>query len=128
MRLDFPLDFHGQAKNAAISSQCAGQQGKFWEMHQLIFENNRKLSKEVFLSFAGQIAIDVTQFNQCLNSSEAKQRVEKNISEGELIGVQGTPAFFIGRVKGDKLVDSRVLFGAQSFSAFSNVVNTLIQE
>ncbi|MFW5444025.1 MAG: DsbA family protein [Methylococcaceae bacterium] len=125
---DYPLDFHGQAKNAAISSQCAGQQGKFWAMHQLIFENNRKLSKEVFSSFAGQIAINVTRFNKCLNSSEAKQIVENNILDGELIGVQGTPAFFIGRLKDDKLVDGRALYGAQSFSAFSKVVNALIKQ
>jgi len=125
---DFPLDFHSQAKNASISSLCAGQQGSFWEMHELIFDNNRKLSEELFLQFAVQIKLDVSNFKKCLTSAEAKRVVDNNISEGELIGVRGTPAFFVGKIQDNKLVDIRALYGVQSFSSFSRVINTLMQK
>jgi len=125
---DFPLDFHNQARNASISSLCAGQQGFFWEMHELIFENNRKLSKDLFLQFAYQIKLDISNFKRCLSSSEAKQTVDNNISEGELIGVRGTPAFFVGKIKDNKLIDIRALYGAQSFSSFSRVINAVMKK
>jgi len=125
---DFPLDFHSQAKNASISSLCAGQQGYFWEMHELIFDNNKKLSEELFVQFAVQIKLDISSFKKCLSSTEAKQIVDNNISEGELIGVRGTPAFFVGKIKDNKLIDIRALYGAQSFSSFSRVINTLMQK
>jgi len=125
---DFPLDFHSQAKNASISSLCAGQQGHFWEMHELIFDNNRKLTKELFVQFASQIKLDISSFEKCLNSSEAKKIVDNNISEGELIGVRGTPAFFVGKIKDNKLVDISALYGAQSFSSFSRVINAVMQK
>ena len=125
---DFPLGFHDQAKNAAISVRCSGQQGKYWEMHDLIFANNKQLSEKAFSAFATQLNIDVSLFKECLNNPEIIKAVENDISEGELIGVQGTPAFFIGRVKDNKLVDIRALYGAQSFSVFSSVINTLTQE
>ncbi len=125
---DFPLNFHSQAKNASVSSLCAGQQGHFWEMHELIFDNNRKLSEELFVQFAVQIKLDVSNFKKCLSSAEAKKIVDNNISEGELIGVRGTPAFFVGKIKDNKLVDIRALYGAQSFSSFSRIINTLMQK
>ena len=124
----FPLDFHGQAKKAAISTRCSGQQGKFWEMHELIFANNKQLSEKSFSTFATQLAINVPLFEICLKKPEVIKAVENDILEGELIGVQGTPAFFIGRVYQDKLVDIKALFGAQSFSSFSRVINSLSQE
>lgn len=125
---DFPLEFHSQAKNAAMASQCAGQQGKFWDMHGLIFDNNKKLSKQSFSTFANEMDIDLSLFQKCMASEDTLRIVENNIAEGDLIGVRGTPAFFIGRVKGNKLTDIRALYGAQSFLSFSRVINGLINE
>lgn len=122
---DFPLSFHGQAKKAAIASRCSGQQGKFWKMHEMIISNNKKLSENVFLSFASQLNIDILAFKNCLKNPDIEKMVDADISEGDILGVQGTPAFFIGRIKNNKLIVFKKLFGSQSFSSFSKVINTM---
>lgn len=117
---DFPLSFHPSAQPAAEATECAEEQNKFWEMHDKIFEEQEKLGQgtEQFAvsdikKWAGQIDLDKTKFNQCLDSAKYKAEVEKDSADGAAAGVSGTPTVF---VNGKRIV------GAQPFSVFKAAI------
>ncbi len=110
---DFPLSFHPQAQKAAEASRCALEQGKFWEMHDKLFENQTTLSVENFKKWAGELKLDTNKFNQCLDSSKYADAVKKDLAEGLKLGVQGTPSFVIG---------DTALVGAQPMAAFEKII------
>lgn len=91
----FPLSMHPHAPLAAQAAMAAQSQGKFWEMHDLLFANFRKLTRENMLAWAAQIGLDVDKFKADLDSGKYKAAVDKDEAEGETAGVYGTPAFFI---------------------------------
>ncbi len=96
--LHFPLNFHEKAMPAAIASQCANAQGKFWEFHDKIFEQQNALSPELFASTAKELGLDEGKFNACLTDPATKAFVEADMKQGEVGGVEGTPSFFINGV------------------------------
>lgn len=91
----YPLPFHAQAKNAAKASLAAAEQGKFWEMHDVIFENFTKLSDEKFKELAIQIGLNVGKFTADYNSNKYDQQIQQDITLGNNIGVTGTPTLFM---------------------------------
>lgn len=92
----YPLSFHPNAQKAAEASECAGKQGKFWEMHDKIFEANPSgLSVAVYKRLAGEIGLNQGQFDSCLDSGEMAARVAEDIASGNDAGVSGTPATFV---------------------------------
>lgn len=110
----FPLSFHPQAQKAGEASECAGLQGKFWEMHDLLFESGVQGGVTAFKSYAGQIGLNQADFDSCLDSGETASKVQTDFKEGQAAGVRGTPGFAI--VAADGTVTP--LSGAQPFSAF----------
>ncbi len=92
---NFPLRSHKLAKPAAVAAWAAGQQGKFWEMHDLVFANYNKLSKAKFLEFAGQIGLNVEEFNKDLLNPDALALIQADLRNGFEAGVRGTPAIFV---------------------------------
>ena len=109
-----PLRIHPQAPAAHAAAEAAHSQGKFWEMHDLIFANQRALTRENYLGYAKQIGLDVARFTKDLDSSDIKKRVDDDASEAASLGVTGTPAFFI---------NGRFLSGAQPFDSFKRVID-----
>ena len=97
----FPLvKIHTNADLAARASEAAGKQGKFWEMHDAIFDNHDAWEKQVnaqafFETYAKQIGLDVAQFTKDLTADDVKQAVADDYARGQLGGVQGTPTFFL---------------------------------
>jgi predicted DsbA family dithiol-disulfide isomerase len=91
----FPLDSHKNAAPAARAAVAAQQQGKFWELADLLFEHQRELSTEKIEELAKKVGVDVAKFNTARESQEVWQRVEKDKKEGVELGVQGTPSLFI---------------------------------
>ena len=122
---DYPLEFHPQAKSAAVAARCAGKQGKYWAMHDVIFNNQRGLNQALYEKTAKDLQLDLSAFANCLNDDAMNKRVEANLAYGSQIGVSGTPKFFAGKVKGDVIIDVIAINGAQPFSAFSNAVARL---
>lgn len=110
---DFPLAFHQNAEGAAEASRCAAEQGKFWEMHDRLFQNNKELSVENYKKWAAEIGVNTQQFNQCIDSKKYKDAVAKDTAEATKIGVQGTPTF---------IINGTALVGAQPFSAFEKAI------
>ena len=112
-----PLRMHSRAPMAHAASEAANSQGKFWEMHDLIFENQRDLSEEAYLRYAGQIGMDVDQFKKDMVSASVKARVDADAAEAAKLGVTGTPGFF---------VNGYFLSGAKPFSEFKRVIDEQI--
>ncbi len=95
----FPLNGHRFAATAALAAVAAQEQGKFWQYHDLLFENYRELSDEKFNEFATELALNLPLFNKSMNSQEAKDKVIKDHSDGREAGVTGTPTVFINGKK-----------------------------
>lgn len=93
----YPLFIHPQAMLAAIASECAGEQGKFWEMHDSLFADNidENFNMLQFKEDAKDLRLDQAKFNQCLDTEKYKEKVEKEMLEGKNSGVTGTPTIFI---------------------------------
>ncbi len=112
---EFPLGFHNRAKPAAIASRCAKDQGKYWEMYEELFKNQKNLADADFKKYAGTIGLDIKKYEDCFNNP-AKQLevIEANIRSGEKVGVTGTPAYF---------VNGRRLSGALPYEEFKKVID-----
>ncbi len=91
----FPLDFHPLAKRAAIASNCAQKEGKFWEYHDTLFKKQGEISEELFLIIADTLSLNKDKFKTCLNSKEALEKVESQIKYSESLEIQGTPTMFL---------------------------------
>ena len=93
---DLPLrDIHPQAQLAAEASRCALEQGKFWEYHDLLFENPNKLNRNGLVEQARTLKLDEKQFDSCLSSGKYKAQIEQDRQLGLRAGVSGTPGFII---------------------------------
>ena len=97
--MHFPLNFHPEAVPAAVASQCANLQGKFWEMHDKIFENQGNMSKAQYSAYAKDLGLDLGKFEACSSDPATQEWVMKDMAQGEAAGVEGTPSFFINGIQ-----------------------------
>lgn len=95
----FPLDQHKFAERAAEVSEAAGAQGKFWEMHDLLFENQASMSAEMMNGLAIELKLDIDAFNKALADGTYKDKVQKDQSDGIALGINSTPTFFLNGKK-----------------------------
>jgi protein-disulfide isomerase len=101
---NFPLtEVHPQAKIAAVATEAAALQGKFWEMHDIIFENQRNLMRSSIMRYAAAVGLQLDQFESDLDNYKLVKKVEMDFESGLRSGVNGTPGFF---VNGEKYNDS----------------------
>jgi len=91
----FPLPAHGYAKKAAIAALAAGRQGKFWDMHEKLFANQKDLSDAKVEAIAGELDLNLEQFDKDLKDPALTSFIDKDTNDGFKAGVQGTPAIFI---------------------------------
>ena len=95
----FPLtEIHAQAEPAALASWAAMQQGKFWEYHDVLFEQQSKLGEEFYLELAKTLKLDVDRFNRDRKSEEAKAAIKRDFELGKSLGVRGTPSFVVNGI------------------------------
>ena len=93
---NFPLqEVHPHAYLSAIAAEAAGKQGKFWEMHDLIFENQPQLSNAFLISMAEKIGLDLAQFTDDMKSQSIRDKIDTDFESGIRSGVNGTPTFFL---------------------------------
>jgi len=116
---DFPLSFHADAEKAAEAAECAGEQNKYWEMHDKLFENQNALSVDNLKQYAKDMGLDSAKFNLCLDSGKTATEVQKDLTDGQSYGVSGTPTFFINGVE---------VVGAQPYSAFDQVIKQALSQ
>ena len=117
---DFPLDFHQRAVPAAVAANCAGDQGKYWEFHDLLMDNQQALELENLNAHAKTVGLNMDTFSQCLeNPGEHVAEVLKDLEDGKKLGVTGTPAFFINGI---------FLNGAVPYSQFKDIIERELKE
>ncbi len=91
----YPLPMHPKAREAAKATIAADRQGKFWEMHDLLFENQAELQRASFTKYAEQLGLDVNRFKADMQSEETERRVEADIKQGRAVGVDSTPSIYV---------------------------------
>lgn len=112
---DFPLSFHDRARPAAVAAHCAGDQGKFWNMYQAIFDNQNDLQDENLKKYAAKVVTDKAKWEECFKNPTAKDPViQTNMESGMKVGVTGTPAFFI---------NGRRLSGAVPYEEYKRIID-----
>jgi protein-disulfide isomerase len=109
----FPLSFHEKAPKAAEAAACADEQGKFWALHDALFES-QQLDVDALKDQAQRAGLDAKAFDACLDSGRMAALVERDMLAGQKVGVTGTPAFFI---------NGRMLSGAQPEDAFRKIID-----
>jgi protein-disulfide isomerase len=114
-----PLPFHKNAQLAAEASLAAHAQGKFWEMHDKLFENQKALTRPDLEKYATEIGLDLVKFKDALDKNTYKDAVAKDLAEAGKAGVKGTPHF---------LINGKAISGAQPFDAFKTVIDAEIKE
>lgn len=125
--LDFPLQNHQFAFKAAEAASCAAGDGKFWEMHHLLFENQQRLQPEALPSYAEQIGLDRGSFEACLAEGR-EQQVNANLEQARLVGVSATPTFLVGWLAdGGKVQVKQMIRGAKAYEDFERVINEMLQ-
>lgn len=119
---DFPLSFHKHAQKSAEAAECANEQGKFWEYHDILYGNQSDWSSEgipKLKEYAKKLNLDTKKFDDCLDSGKYFQEVQKDFSDGQKYGVSGTPTFFINGIK---------LVGAQPYETFKRIIEQELQK
>jgi protein-disulfide isomerase len=116
---DYPGPNHPHAQQAAEAAQCAGDQGKFWEYHDSLFDRQAPGTGWNFTQLAKEIGLNQDAFATCLNTGHYREEVAKDLHDGLKLGVTSTPTFFI---------NGRPLVGAQPFAEFQAVIDRLLKQ
>lgn len=111
---DFPLSFHTNAQKAAEAAECAGEQGKYWEMHDLLFERGVQGGVAGFKQYAKTLGLNTAKFDTCLDSGAMAGEIQRDMADGAAVGIQGTPGF---------IVNGKLVSGAQPFAVFKQVID-----
>src|SRR3989338_1956225 len=110
---DFPLSIHSHAELAHEDARCAQEQGKFWEYHDLLYQNQSHLDEPHLKIYAGDIGLVMDTFTSCLATRKYKKLIEEGMADGSKIGFTGTPSFTINNI---------ILIGAQPYYTFVEVI------
>ncbi len=110
----YPLPFHENAKPASMAAMAAGEQGKFWEMHDKLFANQQQLDRPSLDKYAQEIGLDMGKFKSAMDSGKFAAQIAADMKEAEAVGVNGTPATFI---------NGRKIGGAYPYPTFKAIVD-----
>lgn len=129
---EFPIaSLHPQATKAAEAALCAGDQGKYWEMHTTLFANQKRLQPQDLRTYAGELGLDTTTFNRCFEGNKYAARVRQDQKDGIAAGVRGTPTFFLGVTdpkNPGQFRATRMLSGALPFDSFKRAIDELLAD
>jgi protein-disulfide isomerase len=124
---DLPLDFHKNAFKAAQAARCAGDQGKFWEMHHQLFANQAALEEKDLPTHAAALSLDESKFQQCLAGDRYAAEIRQDVTDANNAGLTGTPSFLIGFLQPDSTVKvAKKIVGAKSYADFKTAIDSLL--
>ena len=112
----FPLSFHPEAGPASKAAWAAGKQGKFFEYHDKLFENQAKLGDELYVQIAKDIGLNLDKFNKDRASEDAEKQIKEDLEQGQKAGIQGTPGFVLNGVR---------IYGAYPVDYFEKIITGL---
>ena len=114
----YPLPFHQHARPASEAALCANAQGKFWEYHKKAMAS-ASLAEETLKQIGKDVGLDAAKFDTCFKNKEFTKDIDKDLEDGQSVGVNGTPAFFI---------NGHMLSGAQPFEKFKETIDAALAE
>jgi protein-disulfide isomerase len=122
--LDFPLEqMHPKARKAAEAAGCAAEQGKFWDMHDILFEVSPNLDVKLYPDYAKKLNLDGAAFEQCLKSGKQSGRINGGLASGRSVGINATPSFIITKTDGGDIATGGVIVtGAQPYERFKDAI------
>lgn len=123
---DFPLSMHREALPAAVAGRCAGVQGKFWPMNELLFANQERLAGALYPKLAATLALDVGAFKRCLLDPALTAAIQRDQQQASDLGVNATPGFLIGRRLPTGLRIERIGTGFIDFNALSMELDKML--
>src|SRR5262249_24992375 len=126
---DMPLEaIHPQALKAAEAARCAGEQGKYWEMHDRLFANQGALQRKDLSGHAQALGVDVAQFDKCVDSSVETAKVRQDTTDSARAGARGTPTFYLGLTEpnSSELRAVRIIRGAVPYATFKEAIDGLL--
>ncbi|MDD2807469.1 MAG: thioredoxin domain-containing protein [Patescibacteria group bacterium] len=116
---NFPLTtIHPYAQGAAEASECAAEQGKFWEMHDQLFSNQTALDETSLKSYAAKIGLNTSQFDSCLTSHKYASQISQSASDAQASGITGTPGVWVG---------NQLIKGAYPYDTFKQLIDSLLK-
>jgi protein-disulfide isomerase len=116
---DYPLSFHPAAQPAAEAAECAGDQGKYWQYHDALFERQATLGTMNYVELAGELGLDKASFKNCVDTNRFAAEVAKDQADGVAAGVDGTPASFI---------NGKLISGAVPYATFKAAIEAALAE
>lgn len=123
---EFPLtSIHPQAQSAALAAECAGEQGKFWEYGDKLFDNQSTLGSDLYASLAKDLGLNEKKFSDCLSSAKYQSKITDSMNEADAAGVTGTPATFV--MKGTDLTTGQLVSGALPYDSFNSAISALLK-
>lgn len=128
--MDFPIEsIHKKAFRVHEAANCAGDQNRYWEMHEKLF-TSRKMDEGDLTQHARSIGLDMTSFQECLTSGAYASDIRADIAEGRKVGISGTPSFLFGLTGPDKtkLNVTLKVRGAQPYSVFREQIDKLLSD
>jgi protein-disulfide isomerase len=126
---DFPIEsIHKDALKAAEASRCAGEQGRYWQMHDQLFKNQSALAGDHLAVHAGAVGLDVQRFQRCLDSNKYTERIRQDLAEAQQVGVRATPSFLLGIIEpnGTGVKVTKMIAGAHPYAVFKEAIDSLL--
>jgi protein-disulfide isomerase len=125
--LNLPLPFHKDARKAAQAAHCAGEQQRFWEMREILFQNPQRLNVESLPVHAAALSLDMAAFNECLQSNRHLADIDQDAKDAKSVSLTGTPSFIIGKTASDE-ISGQVVVGAQPIRTFDVAIDKALAE
>ena len=123
-----PLEtLHSQAVGAAIASECAGQQGRFSQMHDILFDRQLLLDPQNIRAQANELGLNVAEFAKCQDGPDVLTRIQQDINLAQELKVNSTPTFFVGMLAGDRLTVTARIDGARPLEIFESSIKTALE-
>lgn len=122
--LDFPLEqMHAKARKAGEAAHCAAEQGKFWEMHDMLFEQSANLDVRQYPEYARKLKLDGAAFDLCLGSGKQSTKINGGLTSGRSVGINATPSFIITKTDGGDIVSGGAMItGAQPYDRYRQAI------
>jgi protein-disulfide isomerase len=122
-------NYVNEGKVKFLMRECAGDQGKYWEMHDILFSNQRKMSDDDLSGYAAEIGLDAGKYSNCLEQKDYAERLKSDIEEGKAMGVSGTPSFVLGLTDSsdpNKVKVTKFVRGARDYDSFAKAIDELL--
>ena len=124
---DLPIEsIHPQAIKAAEAARCAGDQDKYWEMHDKIFANQKELQPAKLREYAKAVGVAEPAFDACMSEGKYAKAVARDVEQANTLGIRGTPTLIVGKSDGDKVKDAVMIRGAHPLSVFTAEIDKLL--